>query len=147
MKNLRLFIIVFFCFSKFNLKAQSTEKIKLVQICLDDMHKDSLLEPPVVLLENKYSGGLQNLHLGKNKITLKKISSNDWVSSLRQIKDDGFRYFYILSYVKHNNRADICIRLISSVVKYTLTQKHSIWFISGSDFTLDEVPIADVEEK
>jgi hypothetical protein len=72
-------ILLIFGYS--NVNAQSNQKAKLIQMCLDNMYKSKMFKffekSPLILVKNKYSLGLKRLHFGNNRLVLKDIPLSD----------------------------------------------------------------------
>jgi hypothetical protein len=127
--------------------AQPNQKLMHVQICLDDIYNkyykgsNSLENSKLLLVKNKYSNGLRNLHLHKKNFILKVMPSYNPDSAMCKSVQTDFMDLEVLKYKADATKAVISIRFVNAFEEYLLTKRKKYWKIKSITTTVYGCPI------
>lgn len=117
------------------------QKSELIQICLDEMYKNTnfryLEKLPLILIENKYSEGLRDIHFGQNKVSFKHMSLPQQHAVLGNLTDKDRSYFIIDYFKIESDKAEVSIGLPMLTLQIPL-KKAEKWTAQGITVITDD---------
>ena len=140
MKRILVITLLLFVFGHKSVNAQSNQKALHVQICLNDMYKEFKYfgKSSMILVKNEYSKGLENLHYGKKRFSLKDVPTSERYITLDESEQKGVIYTTILGYKADSKTAEVIIHIPNGINAVNLIKTKHGWKIKDGSFSLDE---------